>query len=573
MTNMRASRSPEVLKGRLFDRTAWRYFAAFFAGRWLRLSLLMVASTLLSLLIIPILLLVKRAFDVAIPAGDVKLLCLCGAGILLLRLFSSGVALSVRRAHLKIIRSVVTSIRESLLRKLYTLSRQTYTELDRERLHAQIVQDSHRIFEMTNSLLATIVPAVMTGVVLLVVMVVLNPLLMLILLALLPVLALASGASSRAAKRSVRVFQRAFEQFSKGMMFVLRHLELTKIQSSQTREIARQLGRLDELGTASSDMAYRFAVHSQVQTTLTGLGIVLILVIGGSSVALGHMTLGDFFSFYVAAGLLNSAFNQAFSGLPQLITGNESLQTLRRFDATDGAEPYSGTRKIDFHGAVRLQSASFSYGREGVIVDISLDIEPGRITALIGPNGSGKSTIAHLVLGLYRPTSGMLYADNVPYTELDLIHLRKSIGVVPQHPAIFSGSILENLTYGAEDLDRNEAIAAAKTALLHDFVGTLPDGYDTLVGGEGVLLSGGQCQRLAVARALLRQPSLLIMDEPTNHLDADTVRQLLGNVRTMAHDLSILLISHDPVVISSADRVYQLKAGTLVEQPDTVANG
>ena len=552
----------------MFDKAAWNYFAEFYTGRWLRLASLTLAATLLSLLVLPTLILVKRVFDVAIPTGNVKLLLGYGLAILLIRVSSTVLALFLRRAHLRMIESIVSSIRESLLRKLFTFSRQTYTEMDREQTHTRIVQDTHRIFEMSNVLLATVVPSVLTSTVLLLVLALLNPYLMLLLLALFPMLAFANKYSSRFAKKSVVKFHRTFERFSKGMQFVLHHMELAQIQSSKTQEIQRQLNHLDELGTTSSKMAFSFAVHSQIQGTLTGLGIVLILVVGGSAVALGEMTLGDFLAFYVAAGLLNGYVNQMIGSVPQLINGNESLKTLQEFSQTDSAPPYTGTRKIEFRGAVSMESVSFSYGGGEVLRRIDLAIEPGCITALVGSNGSGKTTIAHLVLGLYRPSLGAVYADGVPYAELDVAHLRETIGVVPQHPEFFSGSILENLTYGSDELDRQSVAAAAKAALLQDFIDALPEGYDTPVGSDGVLLSGGQCQRMAVARALLRNPRLLIMDEPTNHMDAQTVRQLLQNVRELSNRLSILLISHDPMVISIADRVHQLKDGTLVEQQE-----
>lgn len=556
---------------RLFDLDAWRYFAGFHSGRWLRLFGLVLAATLVSLLVVPTLILVKRAFDVAIPAGDVQLLVLFGLAVLLIRLFTTLVSLQLRRAHLRVIEGTVTSIRESLLRKLFTLSRQTYTELDREQTHTRIVQDTHRVFEMSNVLLATVVPSVLTSLVLLAALFALNHYLILVLLSLLPILAIASSLSARSVKRSVALFHRTFEQFSKGMQFVLKHLELAQIQSSQSREIDRQLSHLSELGATSSNMAYRFAVHGLVQGTLTGAGIVLILVVGGSAVALGRMTLGDFLAFYVAAGLLNSYFNQVVGGIPQLINGNQSLKTLHELSLTESRPPYTGTRKIDFSGRIRLSSVSFSYGQDQVLKDVHLDIEPGVITALIGPNGSGKSTIAHLVLGFYRPDAGAVYADGLSYEELDVAHLRRFIGVVPQHPELFAGSILDNLLYGSDSPGRDLIDATARAAMLAEFIETLPDGYDTQVGADGVLLSGGQCQRMAVARALLRGPRLLIMDEPTNHLDAKTVRQLLANVLQLRSGLSVLLISHDPVVISAADRVLHLKDGSLFDQPLSLA--
>ncbi len=164
---------------------------------------------------------------------------------------------------------------------------------------------------------------------------------------------------------------------------------------------------------------------------------------------------------------------------------------------------------------------------------INLTLSPGQTVVVVGPNGSGKTTLLNLLLGFYRPQQGQLYADEQPFSQLDLIHLRRSIAVVSQDPVIFPGTIRENLTYGCPEVSFQRIIEAAHLATAHEFIEQLPQGYDTFVGDNGVLLSGGQRQRLAIARALLRQPKLLILDEPTNHLDATAVEQLMHHLKKL----------------------------------------
>jgi ATP-binding cassette subfamily B protein len=393
--------------------------------------------------------------------------------------------------------------------------------------------------------------------------------------ALLPFIFVAGMYSSKYVKRSVFTFQRAFETFSKGTLFVLHQMELTRIQASEEEEIRKQIGHLNDLRSSGEDMAFRFAVHSQIQNTLTGIAVIIILVVGGSLVATGQMSLGEFIAFYVAAGLLNTYMNNIVNALPQIITGNESMVTLEKLARTETTPPYNGNRQIDFDGTISLHGVSFSYGDEPILTDIDLETRPGEIVALIGPNGAGKSTIVHMVLGFYRPGAGYLTANGVDYDELDIAGLRRQIGVVQQHPGFFPGTIAENIRYGTTNIRHEDIVRAAQSALFDEFIEGLSDGYDSPVGANGILLSGGQCQRMAIARALLRNPGLLILDEPTNHLDTETVGRLLENISCLDNSPAILIISHDPAVVSIATRVYRLANGILLptDSPASTSTG
>jgi ABC-type bacteriocin/lantibiotic exporter with double-glycine peptidase domain len=200
--------------------------------------------------------------------------------------------------------------------------------------------------------------------------------------------------------------------------------------------------------------------------------------------------------------------------------------------------------------------------------DLTLSVDAGTTVAIVGPNGSGKSTIAYLILGFYRPQAGEVYADNHPFRELDIKALRRDIGIVTQTQMMFSGTILENITYGHPDCSFSQVARAARIATAHDFIQKLPHGYETSVGERGVRLSGGERQRIAIARALIAEPRLLILDEPTVHLDRDAIGQLMRNLASLVNSPTTILISHDISVVQEADRAYVLKDGRISASPE-----
>jgi ABC-type multidrug transport system fused ATPase/permease subunit len=236
------------------------------------------------------------------------------------------------------------------------------------------------------------------------------------------------------------------------------------------------------------------------------------------------------------------------------------------FDTLDDADtlPYHGQKRLDFRGEIRIKNVSFAYQDRNVLNEVSLTIKPGTTTAIDGPNGAGKSTLVHLMLGFYRPSQGGLYADGCPYDEIDLQLLRSQIGIVPQNPVIFSGTILENITYGLPEATREQVDEASRLSTALEFIRDLADRYDTIVGENGMTLSGGQRQRIAIARALIRCPRLLILDEPTNHLDVASIHQFIQNINSLAYAPAVLLISHHRNITEQAQVIYKLKEGRLV---------
>jgi len=545
------------------DVPAWRYFEAFLPGRLGILVCYGAIAAAQSLLLLPILLLVRHAVDQAIPHRQIGLLVAIGAGIFALRAVNGLVTLWLRARYIYEIKNGILRLREDLLRRLYSLSRAAYTQLDLDTTHARIVLDTDRLDNTSHTVVARLVPAFFSAAALIFLLAFLNWRLLLAAIVLAPLLVLAARLTGKRVKARIFLFQRAFETFSNGMLFVLQHLDLTHVQSSETWETARRTQDMRQLKEASERMAFVYAVHSQLQGIVVTLCGVAILVLGGAAVATHSMTIGQFLSFWVAAGLLNGHVTTIMTAIPEWITANESMITLHRFAQSESPRPYRGGSRIAFRGGVELREVAFGYGAAPVLQDVNLEIRPGETCALIGANGAGKSTVLYLILGFYRPSRGELRADGLPYDRIDLVELRRGIGAVMQHPTFFAGSIRENITYGRPEATTDEMLRAARLALADDFIRALPAGYDTPIGEEGVLLSGGEIQRIAVARALLGRPRLLILDEPTNHLESGLIHRLIENLRSLEEQPAILLISHDREVLRHAAILHRVEDGTV----------
>jgi len=218
-------------------------------------------------------------------------------------------------------------------------------------------------------------------------------------------------------------------------------------------------------------------------------------------------------------------------------------------------------------GEVVLEHVGFRYGSGGGgIEDVSLTIPAGTTLALVGATGSGKSTLIKLLLRFYRPAQGRLLIDGIPIEQLPLAELRGAIGLVSQDVFLFEGSIRDNIAYGRPDAEDAEVIAAARTAEAWEFIERLPQGLHTPVGERGVKLSGGQRQRLSLARALLKDPPILVLDEATSAVDNETEAAIQRSLKRIAHNRTVIMIAHRLSTIVHADNILVLEQGRLVEQ-------
>ena len=540
-----------------------RYRRLFSGARGLIITSL-VLSLAQSALLIPIPLVIRNVFDSDLRRRDAMAVAVGGVVVLLLYLASSAIGLSTRYVVLKATKGAIARLRVDLFAQLYALPLPFHHRRDRGELHSTIVQDSERLDVFANAVLGLMLPAAIVGLGLAIVALVLEPLLFAILACAIPFMVLMKRRLSDRLRARTRTWQRAFDQFSAQALLALRARTLVEVRAADQVELERHRIQVEDLSAAGLAMAWRQSVFSVVQGAIMATAAVLVLVIGGRAVARGQMTAGQLLSFYAIVALLQGQVSVLASFLPIAISGRESLDRLDAILDADEPPPYQGSRVITFQGAIELRRVSFGYGPEPLLRDVDLTIASGEHLVLLGPNGAGKTTLASLVLGLYHPDCGELLADGVPYEQLDMRSLRSQIGVVLQDPVILPGTVAENIVFGrpaatVADLARSAALAGAA-----EFIGQLPDGYQSSVGADGELLSGGQRQRLAIARALLGDPRLLILDEPTSHLDESAVAGLCAALADLPRRPTVITITHDETLAAHGSRCVHVGGGQVL---------
>ncbi len=545
-------------------RTAWAIVWRHLKPATGRLALFTLASVAQAALVLPIIYLVHVIFDLALPKHDNGLLMLAGAGMVAANIVRAAMSLALRKWILHFTKGVIANIRGEVTAHLYALSHEYHAGADLSRTHARVIDDTERLDNALNALFSTVIPAGITAVIMAGALLFIQWDLVLALVIIAPAMWLVTRSTSGLMRRQLLKFRADYEDYAKGSLFILRNMNLTRDRAYEAGQQGEQRARIDRLAQSGEAMGMGFAWHSQANQFLTALAATIIIVLGALHVADGSMGAGALLAFYAAIGFLGTAIGGAMRGVSDVLGATQSLKALRELFESGPLCPYTGARELPrFSGAVSLRNVSFAYGDTYVLRAVSLAVGPGKRVAIVGRNGSGKSTIINLIMGLIRPESGEVCADDVAYAELDLQLLRRDIGIVRQPATVFRGSIFANIAYGSPGASLEDAIASAKLAHAHDFISALPNGYDTAVGEDGHMLSGGECQRIAIARALLGRPKLLILDEPNNHLDVQALNGLLDTLRAGGEKFGVLLISHDARAVSFADEVYELQNGVL----------
>jgi ABC-type bacteriocin/lantibiotic exporter with double-glycine peptidase domain len=545
--------------------SVWRAFSRLVSGSGRLAAWSLVLSVAQSLALIPIALLVRHAFDQAIPADDVDELLLIGAAILALYLLSLGFGLLGRYVVLNVTKPAVARVRSELIAHVIWLPRGFYDSTDAGRLHSLIVQDTERLDTMAKLLLAVVIPSLGTAAILLASLAIIEPLLFVVLVVTIPLLLGLGRVLRGVMKRRVRAWQEASDAFSSRALATLRSATLVKLRTAEEEEIQANAAQAAELGLAGQRVGWVQHAYGLLQVALGGVAGVVILVGGGIAVADGSMSLGDLIAFMAILALARGQLNWVAAAVPEVLTG---LAAIERIDAVldnDEREPYRGTRPIEAKGEVAWNEVTFGYSREEppVLREVSLAVDPGETLAVLGPTGAGKTTLMMLLLGLYRPWSGAVSIDGEPMEGVDVRQLRRQIGALLQDGGAMQGTVAENIAFGRPQASDAEIERAAALAAVDEFVADLPHGYETDVGDDGLRLSAGQRQRIALARALLGSPPLLLLDEPTSHLDPATAERVLDNLMGLRPVPTTLLVTHDPHVARRADRLIEVRGGRL----------
>ena len=300
---------------------------------------------------------------------------------------------------------------------------------------------------------------------------------------------------------------------------------------------------------------------------ITDVFNVVVMLAGGLFMYAGRINFGDYSAFIVAVNQFIGPVTTLINFMEQYqngVTGFERF--LEIMDEQPEQESPNARDLQNVQGEITLDHVSFSYDNsKEVLKDVSLNIKKGETLALVGPSGGGKTTICHLIPAFYKATGGRILIDGTDINDVTFKSLRRSIGIVQQDVFLFNGSIKENILYGRLDATDGEVIEAAKRANIHDYVMTLPDGYDTQIGERGVKLSGGQKQRLSIARVFLKNPAILILDEATSALDNTTEILIQQALDELCKGRTTLVVAHRLSTIKNADEICVIANGQITE--------
>jgi ABC-type multidrug transport system fused ATPase/permease subunit len=385
-------------------------------------------------------------------------------------------------------------------------------------------------------------------------------------LVLLPLLVVALNYFSRKMRVLSHEQMEQHANVSRNLQESLASTTLIKTFASEKRTVGRMISEWKAAQQLSLEQTTVGSLANLLIGALPGLANAVVFVAGAYWVIQGNWTFGSLTAFQSYLGYV---YGPAMALASTNLQMQNALASLARVSALYSIVPEENMgvgEKIErLKGEVEFKDATFSYdGRESVLEDLSFHVEAGEHIAIVGPSGVGKTTLISLILRLYQPTKGDLFFDGRPASVYELSSLRQRIGYVPQSSLLLSGTILENLRYGNLEADEAHVIRAARTAGIHDFIVGLPGGYQALVGESGVNLSEGQKQRLAIARALIKDPDILILDEPTSALDSLTENSFIEALKNMTRGKTIFLIAHRLSTVKNVNRILVLNEKRLV---------
>ncbi|PZT70067.1 ABC transporter ATP-binding protein [Streptomyces sp. SW4] len=542
-----------------------------YRGRLALVGLLVGASSLVSVAT-PFLL--KEILDVAIPEGRTGLLSLLALGMILGAVLTSVFGVLQTLISTTVGQRVMHDLRTAVYGRLQRMSLAFFTRTRTGEVQSRIANDIGGMQATVTSTATSLVSNLTSVVATIVAMVALDWRLTVVTLVLLPVFV---WISRRVGNERKKITTRRQKQMAAMAATVTESLSVSGIllgrtmgrSDSLTRAFAKESEGLVDL-EVRSNMAgrWRMAVITIVMAAMPAViywTAGLALQLGGPGVSIG--TIVAFVS--LQQGLFRPTVSLLSTGV-QIQTSLALFQRIFEYldlpiDITERPDP---VRLDRVKGEVRFENVEFRYDAEGdpVLEGIDITVPAGGSLAVVGPTGAGKSTLGHLVPRLYDVTGGRVTLDGVDVRDLDFDTLARAVGVVSQETYLFHASVADNLRFAKPDATDEELVEAAKAAQIHDHIASLPDGYDTVVGERGHRFSGGEKQRLAIARTILRDPPVLILDEATSALDTRTEAAVQQAVDALSADRTTLTIAHRLSTVRNADQIVVLDAGRVAER-------
>jgi ATP-binding cassette subfamily B protein len=477
-----------------------------------------------------------------------------------------------------IMRGISQQLRLDLCRQLQRLTLLYHNRSNIGRLHSKVIRDIE-IVEQTPRILSEQVFSFLCQVTIaIIVIAVRKPNALWFFLVSVPVVVALRRIFSDRIDKSAQNYRRSIETMSSSLNDMLNMIPITRAHGLEEYHVKEVDSKISAVFRKGKNFDVINAVFGSTAWAI--MTCIHIIFISGSVYASmkGHITVGDVVLFNSMFLTLTGHTTMILNTLPQLSQAQESMASIEEVLESPDLEENSGKKAFEnLTGRFDFIGLNYQYPdtTRHTLVDFSLEVPQGQSIAFVGPSGSGKSTMLSMILGFIKPDSGKVLIDGMNIAEMDLRTYRKHVGVVTQDSVFFSGSIFENVAYGQKGIPEKTIINALKDADAYDFVQDLPDGIYTDIGSDGLKLSGGQMQRLAIARAIVRNPKVLILDEATSSLDTESEKKVQIAVDLLMKNRTTFVVAHRVSTIQNVDRIVILDAGKIVAQgsPAELAKG
>ena len=464
-------------------------------------------------------------------------------------------------------RSVEAGLRGAMIRKLQQLSISFHKEMQSGRIQSKVMRDVEAIEALSSQVFTSVLDIITNLVISLSVILVTNRIVFIFFVLCTPVAALTVVAFRKKMRKNNTNFRKGIEQTSAEVLDMVELIPVTRAHALEENEIKKftnQLNMVAEKGYKLDIVQQVFGASSWV---IFQFFQILCLGVTAYMAYTGDITVGEVALYQPYFTNIVNRISALVGLLPTISKGTESLVSVGEILSANDIEDNSGKKVLkDLEGEFEFRDICFSYTPEKQILNhFNLKVEKGQTIALVGESGAGKSTVLNMVIGFNKATSGDILIDGNNISDIDLRSYRRHIAVVPQTSVLFSGTIRDNITYGLPSVNKKQLDAAVKAANLTSFIESLPNGLDTIVGEHGGKLSGGQRQRISIARAIIRNPKVIILDEATSALDSVSEKEIQDAIDNLTRERTTFIVAHRLSTIRNADRIAVMRDGHCTE--------
>lgn len=471
------------------------------------------------------------------------------------------------RLQSAVMRQVEVGLRGALVRKLQQLSISFHKEMQSGRIQSKLMRDVETVQMLSHQLFTTIPQVVLNMVTALIVVVSRNMTIFAFFVMCIPAATLTMRAFRDPIKKNNREFRKGMEETSASLMDMVEMTQITRAHALENREVHKMTTLLNKVANTGFHLDVIQALFGACSWVIFQLFQLLCLVFSVYLAIKGSIEIGDISMYQSYFSTLTSQVSTLIGLMPIITKGFESISSIGEILGASDIEDNRGKLDMpDLKGEYEFQDVEFSYENDQHLLrGLNLKVKAGETIAIVGESGSGKSTLLNLVLGFNLPQKGKVLVDGEDITKINLHSYRKNLAVVPQNSVMFTGTIRENITYGMTSVTDEQLNTVLDAALLTDLIKSLPQGVDSPLGEHGANLSGGQRQRLSIARALIRDPKVIIFDEATSALDSVSEKEIQKAINNLSKDRTTFIVAHRLSTIRDADRIAVIKNGVCAE--------